>query len=308
MNPSDSAPKLTITSSHKWLVLLGFVCRIIVAFVFLTAGILKSFDPDGFAYQIESYGIISGILTYIAALFFIVVEFLIAIALLINYRPKITFTGAGILLFFFIIVTGWAWTQGKTEGCGCFGSLASRTPAEVIIEDIFLLGGLFVSWLSMKGNNIQNLQWKNRLFLASLVFAVALPFLGPRMPVDSIVTDLKIGADLKDLSVSDIDADLTEGEYLVVLLDEECEQCEKIVEDLNRILNNSTAPELVGILVGNRDNVFEFVWKYGVIFNLGYAPREEVGNLYRKLPKAFLLKDGIVEQVWNDLPIDLFNE
>ncbi len=308
MNPSDSAPKLTIARSHRWLVLLGFVCRIIVAFVFLTAGILKSFDPDGFAYQIESYGIISGILTYIAALIFIVVEFLIAIALLINYRPKITFTGAGILLFFFIIVTGWAWSQGKTEGCGCFGSLASRTPADVIIEDIFLLGGLFVSWLSMKGNSFQNVQWKNRLFLASFVFAVALPVLGPRMPVDSIVTDLKIGADLKELSVSDIDADLTEGEYLVVLLDEECEQCEKIVEDLNRIVNNSTAPELVGILVGDRDNVFEFVWKYGVIFNLGYAPREEVGNLYRKLPKAFLLKDGIVKQVWNDLPTDFFNE
>lgn len=299
MNSSVSTANSSVRYPNRWLSYLGTVCRIIVALVFISAAILKSFDPDGFAFQIESYGIISGSLAQIAAIVFIVVEIVLAVGLLINFKPKITIIGTAGLLFLFIGVTAWAWSQGKTEGCGCFGSLASRTPAEVIIEDLLLLAGLLIAWMFKQSYETG---WKKWAMTLATLIAVILLFLGPYIPVDSFVTDLKVGADLRELSVSDLDVDVSQGEYLVALLGEDCPECEKLAEDLGQFGSSGPAPEIVGIFVGNREQSFQFFWKYGATFTLGNAPREEVGRFYRKLPRMFLLKDGIVTEVLEEVP------
>ncbi len=287
---------------NRLLVILTHACRILVGLVFLAAGILKSFDPTGFAYQIEAYGLISQPLSSIASIFFIVLEIILSLALIINYRPQIVVPATGALILIFMAANIWAWSQGKTEGCGCFGQFADRTPKEVLIEDTFLLVALGIAWLGSRSKKYADLRWKNWSFLGTCLFAVALTTLGPHLPVDSFVTDLKVGANLGDLSVSDIDSDLSDGEYFIVLLGDNCSKCEKIIGSINQLAEKDGIPEVVGILVGDRDLSVEFFWKYAPAFGLGYAPREELGRLYRTLPRMFLMEDGIVRKVWDDAP------
>src|SRR5439155_8889390 len=67
-------------------------------------------------------------------------EIVAGAAAIMGYRRRLAL---GLLigaLMVFIGATGYAWSQGHTEGCGCFGRYAARTPGQVILEDLLLLG------------------------------------------------------------------------------------------------------------------------------------------------------------------------
>ena len=108
--------------------------------VFIVAGILKAVDPTEFVRQIETYGIVSGSLAVILAYTLLPLEIGLGSALLAGYRARLAAAATVILLLVFMSATAYAWSQGKTEGCGCFGSIASRTPGQVLVEDTGLLG------------------------------------------------------------------------------------------------------------------------------------------------------------------------
>ena len=113
---------------------------IVLGGVFLVAAFLKGADPKAFVEQIASFKIITGSLATLAAYTLVPVEFILAAALIVGYRRRLAAVATGLLLLFFIGVTAYGWAIGKTEGCGCFGSLAPRGPGEVIVEDLLFLG------------------------------------------------------------------------------------------------------------------------------------------------------------------------
>src|SRR5437867_1696297 len=91
-----------------WFGLLGHLCRIGIAFVFLSAGVLKSFDPEGFTQEVIQYGLLSGAIARVFAYILIPVEVVTGAALLLNFRPVLSFTAAVALLLMFVGVVGYA--------------------------------------------------------------------------------------------------------------------------------------------------------------------------------------------------------
>jgi len=131
---ADLSKPLNIRS---WILLL------ILAGVFLYAGISKILDPKGLVTAIETYRILPYSLSVLLALWLPWVEILSALALLHHRtRPGALLLSSGLyLLFLFGILQ--AWTRGLNIQCGCFGSDASGETSFYLLlvaRDMVLLG------------------------------------------------------------------------------------------------------------------------------------------------------------------------
>src|SRR6267142_2496014 len=88
--------------------MLGHVCRLGLSGVFLLAGLLKALDPEGFTHEIIQYGILGGAMARLLAYVLIPVEVVAGVALLINFRPDLSFSVAASLMLMFIGAVGFA--------------------------------------------------------------------------------------------------------------------------------------------------------------------------------------------------------
>src|SRR5262245_13931176 len=117
---ADPAPRASLASlAPYWLAAMG------LGVVFLVAAATKGADPKAFVEQVASYGIVQGTAAAAVAYALVPLEALLGASLLLGFKRRIAAVAAGLLLLFFIGVTAWGWSHGKTEGCGCFGSLSS---------------------------------------------------------------------------------------------------------------------------------------------------------------------------------------
>src|SRR5512140_3737121 len=130
----------------------AIVASLAMAFIWGSAAFLKALDPPAFAEQIRLHHVSPEAWSLALAYLFIAVETLLAAAHLTFFRPRLAFAGSIALLAVFMGVTGVAWAMGNTEGCGCFGRLAARSPRDVLTEDsgflaIAVIGFLFAGRL-----------------------------------------------------------------------------------------------------------------------------------------------------------------
>ena len=95
------------------------VIRIILALIFLWAGIVKVLDPDSFAIILEAFDLLPYTWTMPIAIGLPVLEILAAIGLLFDIRGSLTTVAA--LLLLFLAVLGYGVWLGLDIDCGCFG-------------------------------------------------------------------------------------------------------------------------------------------------------------------------------------------
>lgn len=130
--------------------ILLFLCRLFVGVLFLISGFVKVIDPKGTAIKLEEYFDIfaqdfAPFFAYFipAALFFsyamIVLELVIGVALLINYKMKVTTWALLILIVTFTFLTFYSYHFNVVTDCGCFGDAIKLTPKESFYKDIILL-------------------------------------------------------------------------------------------------------------------------------------------------------------------------
>ena len=120
----------------SWRPRLGHLARVLLGAIFLFSGIAKGLTPGEFAQQVAGYGILGPRLSSLAAPALIVFEIVLGVALVCAVRPILTATASLVLLLVFIGIEAYGLSAGRTEACGCFGAYSSRTPAEVIGEDL----------------------------------------------------------------------------------------------------------------------------------------------------------------------------
>ena len=275
---------------------------VLLGLIFLSAGLLKAADPTEFARQIGTYGIVGGSLAPALAYFLIPVEIALGAALILGVRARWAGAMGGVLLLLFMGVTAYAWSQGRAEGCGCFGSLASRTPGQVLLED-----SLFVA-LALMATAFGRRQDSPPLGRAALVLGlvlaggVALPLAAYRLPLDSWVTDLRIGRALRQLPLENAPVDLSRGNYLVALLDLDAPDSRELVRRLNQLNGGQGKPAVIAFYGGEVDEKTVFCFNTRPSFEVVAVPRQELKRLYRKLPRFFQLKDGRVLKIWDGTP------
>ena len=128
---------------------LEWLCRLVLAAVFLFAAYPKLLDPVAFAKAIENYRVAFPIIgkeyVYLAAGFLPALELVTALALLWNRTKRAASLLSIGMLVMFIILIGQAVARGLNIDCGCFGTGATAklmgraVGLKAILEDVLWL-------------------------------------------------------------------------------------------------------------------------------------------------------------------------
>jgi hypothetical protein len=286
----------------------GVACRLALAAVFLLAGYFKSLDPEGFGREIAQYGVPGDALAQAAAYALIPFEVALGVALLLNWRPRLTHAVAGATLLLFIGAIAFALLTGRPlEGCGCFGRAVPRTPAQTLVEDILLLGAAGVGWLQRGGASRRHAAsrpdqggWKMAAVAASAALSGAFALASPHLPLDDRVTELRPGVAWDDLGVALAEVDLSKGRWLVALMGLKDGTSIAALEDLNRLA--SSGEPVVGLYGEDESAYSEFLFTRGPAFPLYNVSPGDMKRMHRRLPRFFAVSAGRVEATWSAPP------
>ena len=124
--------------------------RFIVGLLFIFSGLIKLNDPIGTEIKMEEYfdvfatdfgSFFSAFIPYALpiGLILVVLEVALGVAVLINYRMKLTSRMLLGLIVFFTFLTFYSAYFNKVTDCGCFGDAIKLTPWESFSKDIVLL-------------------------------------------------------------------------------------------------------------------------------------------------------------------------
>jgi putative oxidoreductase len=288
----------------------GIACRLVLAGVFLAAGYFKSLDPEGFGREIAQYGVLGDSLSQAAAYALIPFEVALGVALLLNWRPRLSHAVAGATLLLFIGAISFALaTDRPLEGCGCFGRAVPRTPAQTLVEDALLLGAAVVGWLlrggapspaAVRTRRVVEMRWKAAAVAGTAVLSGAFALASPHLPMDDRVTELRPGVAWDDLGVALAETDLTRGAWLVALLGLKDDASVAALEELNGL---AAAGEPVIGLYGEDESAYsEFLFTRAPAFPLYNVSPGDMKRLHRRLPRFFAVSAGRVEATWSTPP------
>lgn len=297
---------------------VGTIGGLVLGAVFLIAVWGKALDPSAFADQIRLEGLDFLLSAQAVALLALALEAGLGLALLLGMRRKWVLIPTALLVLFFLVLTGRNWyltAQGlRTEsaGCGCFGNLVQRSPAEAFWQDLLLLVpplALAFVGRDRRGPLFPPLR-TSAVFLGALG-AVVFSWKAPDLPLDNLATRLRPGTEVTKICVSEeenplclhtVASDLLEGEHLVVIADLADPAFRQSVAALNDYASNPEGPRVWVLSAATPEQVFEFRWSQGPVFQVVEAPAELLRPLYRRMPRAFRVKDGEVTETWSGLP------
>jgi uncharacterized membrane protein YphA (DoxX/SURF4 family) len=155
----------------KW---LDYIIRGIVGGLFIFSGLIKLNDPRGTQIKLEEYFEVFSTdfghffewlipLAMPIGMFLLILEIVLGVAVLLNFKMNWTTWALGVLIVFFTFLTFYSAYFDKVTDCGCFGDAIPLTPWESFIKDLILvvlIGYLFwrrhqfQAWLSAKINYI----------------------------------------------------------------------------------------------------------------------------------------------------------
>lgn len=139
------------------------IVRYLVGGLFIFSGLIKVNDPVGTAIKMEEYfeifsSDIAGFFHLFVpialpiSIFMVVLEVVLGIALIINYKQNWTLKALLAIIVFFTFLTGWSAITNSVTDCGCFGDAIKLTPWESFNKDIVLL--VMILFLYFKRNEI----------------------------------------------------------------------------------------------------------------------------------------------------------
>lgn len=115
-----------------------FIVRIVIAFVFIYAGVEKISDPKSFSQAIYNYRLFPSEMINLIAIILPWLELISGILLLFGICVRENSAIIGILLFIFIVMIIISMIRGLDINCGCFGK-GSSIGLEKIGENLLML-------------------------------------------------------------------------------------------------------------------------------------------------------------------------
>ena len=292
------------------------VIQIIMGLVLVVAGGAKAWDPVLFYWETMPFAQMLG-MAYEKwptvgrlAQFFSPLEFGLGAALILNWRPRIVFPAATILMALFTGLTARGWYMGITANCGCFGALVDRSPAQATIEDAIMLVALVFAWLGTRPLQTAAAEvaaQRQRWVVGATVLAIVVT--GARFvpEMDRLEgSDLQEGQDLGQLEISGIDLNLQRGDHLVEFFSPRCQHCRNAVPKLNDWTAMSGLPPIVALHHFGNDSpaIAEFRQSLGPRFQIGSISFVDFRRLTYKsgYPRLAFVRDGAIKAVWDKMP------
>ncbi len=298
---------------------IGTAAAVFLGLVLLVAAWAKALDPRAFADQIHAEGLDVLLSAGAVALVAIGLEVGLGTALVLGLRRRWVLLPAVALVAFFLSLTGrayWRSAHGLAPadaGCGCFGNLVQRTPAEAFWQDLALLGpALALAFVGRprRGDDAPP-RARPALALAAAAAAVLFAWKAPELPLDDLATRLKPGVRLADLCagagkdracLDGVAPDLATGRELAVIADLEDPAFQRSVRALNAYVAAGKGPALWVLTATTSEQEQAFAWRFGPSFKVVEAPAALLKPLYRRLPRAFVVQDGRVTRTYPGLP------
>lgn len=304
-------------ASRSWRRLVGYLGGFVLGAVLLIAAWAKLLDPVSFATTITAEGLDFLVSAQAVALFAIALEVGLGVALVLGVRRPWILWPSALLVLFFLFLTGrayWRDLQGvlpTDTGCGCFGNLIERTPAEAFWQDLFLLGiPLALAFVARpRGGGFPKL--RTAVVGASTLGAVLFAWRAPSLPLDNLATRLKPGVEVATLCSGKGDdrvcldgvlPDLSVGEHVVVLTGLDEDVFLQSLDDFNERHWSGVQPPLWVLTAATDEERFQFRFASAPAFEPLVAPASLLGGLYRTLPRSFAVRDGLVTETWSGLP------
>jgi len=299
---------------------LGYFGGAFLGAVLLVAAWAKTLDPEAFARQITLEGLDFLLPAMAVALIALALEVFLGAALLLGLRRLWILVPTTGLVAFFVFLnlrSYYRFTQGivPEEGCGCFGNLVERTPAEALWQDLLLmLPALGLAWLGHRATRGWP-RWRLVAATALTLATVVVAWKAPELPLDDLATRLKPGVDALELCAGSEDDGthicldallpaLAEGEHLVVMAEIGDGGLDRAqVDRLNQYLWSADGgPRLWVIAAATPEELFAFRFQQGPAFEVHEVPSALLKPLYRTLPRSFLARDGEVVETYAGLP------
>jgi uncharacterized membrane protein YphA (DoxX/SURF4 family) len=124
--------------------ILHWICRLILAGVFIYSGYVKVQEPLQFAVTISGYKMVPENLIFPMARRLPWVEIVLGLAILIGWKIRYFSAATAALLLFFIAVLAITISRGIEANCGCFGLDERISPLTILRDSLFLIPALYL--------------------------------------------------------------------------------------------------------------------------------------------------------------------
>jgi uncharacterized membrane protein YphA (DoxX/SURF4 family) len=124
--------------------ILHWLCRLILAGVFIYSGYVKLQEPLQFAVAISGYKMVPENLIFPMARFLPWMEIVLGLAILIGWKIRYFSAATAALLLFFITVLTITISRGIEANCGCFGLDERISPLTILRDSLFLIPALYL--------------------------------------------------------------------------------------------------------------------------------------------------------------------
>ena len=126
--------------------LLHWLCRLVVAGVFLYSGYVKYQNPLQFAVAISGYQLLPEDFVYPMARYLPWLEMALGLAVLIGWKIRYFSSAVAALLLFFMVALTITYLRGIEANCGCFSMDDPISPLTILRDSIFLIPALYLAF------------------------------------------------------------------------------------------------------------------------------------------------------------------
>jgi hypothetical protein len=282
--------------------------------VFLLSGGIKVWEPVLFFWEAVPHVGLIGLGGYTrelaqAAILLGPAEWALGLALVCNWRPRLTLPLATALMAFFVVLASLALYRGGGGNCGCFGALIERTPGEALAEDLVMLGLLVFSWRVLLRQQAAPWRHGRWVVLGGTVLALGVTGLRLLPDLDRLQdSDLRPGVRLAGLKVKGAEVELGRGMHLVELFSPKCTHCMREVPRLNEWSRTEGLPPLIALtgFAEDSEELREFRERLQPLYPTASISstdflRLTAGHGY---PRLALVREGEIVRVWeyNTMP------
>ncbi len=302
---------------RRW---VGYLGGAVLGLVLLVAAGAKALDPLAFAAQIRAEKLDFLFSAPTVALIGLGIEVAVGLALLLGLRRLWVLIPSALLVAFLVFLTARTYYRAAhgevpdAASCGCFGNLVQRTPGEAFWQDLLLLvPPLALAFVGRpRGGRFPG----GRVAAVALATGAVVAF-GAKaadLPLDDLATRLKpgvvtgkvcVGEGAEAVCLDTLVPNLARENHMVVLAELDNPAFTGMVPDLNRYAQGAqqaagqNGGELVVLSASSPETKTSFFWKFGPAFEIREAPPALLRPLYRRLPRAFAVRDGKVVRTYS---------
>jgi len=287
---------------------LNLIFRILLGVLFIFSAIAKLISPGQFEIVILDPGIVDerAIAAYLARLI-IGFEFFIGLSFFQPFLIKRFFSPVllSILIGFTIYLVFLLFQDGAAENCGCFGEIIQLSAGASIIKNVLLICiVIFIMATSIPKPVNSN----TKRILPAVIFITSILLVVVFAPVSGLNSNLF--ADYTEFNLVG-KVDLLRGEYLIAVMNTECEHCEEAAIELGELSNKTKdIPQIYYLLYSqNSSSVDMFFVLTDTYYPYRLISEAEFFNLIgNEPPRFYWLRNGEILEYWdNNLKENLEN-